>query len=985
MRCLSVTLILGLFVFSALGQKPATGPSRSKPAATRAKPAPTTPKKLDEQAEWDKALALTDGQQRIGALKKFIKNFPKSARIAEATTRLVTAEYNLANDKLVAGEIDDAVDLYTAAVNDASKPVSGEIWSDQLSKIAPNLYFRGARGEALDITKLLESKVDGSSAQLLEIATFYLSIESGGEAKRVVEAVLKLEPNSAAAYQTLGLAERMDFNLEDSAAAFAKALELEPDSLPARRGLAEMKRSLGKPDEAAALYREILTKDDTNLPARTGLILSLFDAGSRRDAEAAMARSLEANPGNVILLAGAAYWYAANAEGEKAVEYARKAIESDPRFIWSHIALARGLLSQGKPIEAERTLLAARRYGNFPTVEYELASVRLAAGLYREAADDLATSFSVADGTIHTKLGGRVPRDSKYFTELVGYERRASIFAPTAADDPESAAQLRALLELKQSLDAAEPNAGAVTAAADEFIKSDDRMKVHREIFAASQLLDKKVALPKVIEIAKAAPQALDAGLDVPEASTAVLASELYENRRIAAARGEYIAVPPVPRATLSAVLRGRIEEIAGWAYYQMQDSEQATLRLRRAVSVLPADSAYWRSSLWKLGTTLAVAGKDAEALDAYIKSYKGGPPDALRYQAIEAVYRRVNGSTDGLETQIGPNPASPQIAQNTQATPTPNVAEATPSETTAIETSAPSPSPTATSETAEPSPTPTVEIATSSPSPTIELPTPSPTPTVALPAVAPELANAPQIVPIATPIVPESTPDQTPTIEIATPSPTPLETQAPAETPPLPAPTVETTPSPSVDITPTVEAPTAPTPVFSPTPKEAGAQNTSKELFPPVVIKIPSRPPKMPVAKTSPSPTPQEGAEPEPSPTPEQGELAPLPSPVPGASPAPTPAEVRPCSLTVSDETVNLQIGGGDVAVIIGRTDDNELEGLTASSTSPENVTVRQQVIEGMKTRAIFILHPAGRSTGIYQVVFEMPCGRREIVVRLR
>ena len=91
-------------------------------------------------------------------------------------------------------------------------------------------------------------------------------------------------------------------------------------------------------------------------------------------------------------------------------------------------------------------------------------------------------------------------------------------------------------------------------------------MRVHRQIFAASELLEKKIALPKVIEITQAASTNLEAGLDIPEPSTAVMASELYENRAIAAAGGQYINVPNVPRATLSAVLRGRIEEIGGWA-----------------------------------------------------------------------------------------------------------------------------------------------------------------------------------------------------------------------------------------------------------------------------------------------------------------------------------------------------------------------------------------------------------------------------------
>jgi tetratricopeptide (TPR) repeat protein len=1007
MRSLTLTLLLGLLAISAPAQKP-------NAKSARPKPSPTPTKKLNEQAEWDKANALTTATERIAAFKRFIKNFPKSTRLTEATSLLVSAEYGSANEKLVAGAIDDAADLYTAAVNDAPKPIPETIWSDQLSKIAPNLYFRGARGEALDIAKLLEAKADASVPQLLDIASFYLSIESGVEAKRVAEAAIKFDGNSSAAYQTLGLADRMEFDLEGSAAAFAKALELEPDSLTARRGLAEMQRSLGRADEAVALYRQILAKDEANVPARTGLILSLFDAGSRADAETEMARSLEENPGNVILLAGAAYWYAAHSEGDKAVEYAQKAIATDPRFVWSHIALARGFLAQGRPVEAEKTLLVARRYGIFPTIEYELASSRLAAGLYREAAEELAKSFTVADGLVKTKLGRRVPRESKYVTELVGYERRASIFAPTAADNPESASQLRALLELKQALDAPNPDAEVVSRLADEFTRGDDKMKVHRQLFAANQLLEKKIALPKVLEIVKAAPQSLDAGLEVSDVATAVLASELYEPRKVAAARDDYVTVPAVPRSTLSSVLRGRIEEITGWAHYQMNDPTQATVHLRRAVSVLPADSAYWTSSLWRLGTALTVNGNDAEGLDAYIRSYKGSAPDSVRYNAIATVYKRVKGSTEGLEAQIGPDPsvpiASELVAQKTEPTtdiptviPTP---ASTPEAAAVVPINTPTASPTP--EQTTPSPTPTAEEAKNtptpeaSPMPTLEeiKPTPEsppistreeakPTPTPTVAATPPNIIDAPPIVPVARPTaIPEApSPVPSPTVEIATPSPTPTSTP---------------------DVTPT---PTA-TLTVSPTPERESAVARTKlesnELFPPVIITIPVPETTKPSPRTEPSPTPAEEKAideakpvqtPVASPTPEaKVEEVPTPTPTPTPEITPTqppsdarprvverPTYVKPCRLTVSEEAVTLQTGGGDLAVIVGRDDDNELDGLTATSTSPENVSVRRQVIEGMRTRALFVLHPVGTKSGVFQVLFEMPCGRREIVVRVK
>src|SRR5204862_3617675 len=114
----------------------------------------------------------------------------------------------------------------------------------------------------------------------------------------------------------------------------------------------------------------------------------------------------------------------------------------------------------------------------------------------------------------------------------------------------------------------------------------------------------------------------------------------------------------------MSAVLRGEIEMLTGWAEFQMDHPSDAVIRLKRAVSVFPPDSSWWRTGMWRLGTALVGAGKDSEALEAYVKSYKSeGAPDPLKYSVIEGVYRRVNGNTEGLEAKIGPDP-SPVVAK---------------------------------------------------------------------------------------------------------------------------------------------------------------------------------------------------------------------------------------------------------------------------------------------------------------------------------
>lgn len=796
----------------------------------------------------------------------------------------------LGNEKLAAGETEAALKLILAAVKDAPTPIPNQLFTETLGKIPGNLYFRNLRDEAIEIANILESKAATNFAQLLNIAGFHLSIENGSEARRVAENVIKLDANSAAAYQTLGLANRIDFKLDESASAYAKATELDPESLTALRGLAEMKRSLGLSDEAVDLYREILAKSDVNVSARTGLVLALFDAGKRAEAETEMTKALETNPNNVMLLAGAAYWYAASNEGSRAVELAQKAIDLDPRFIWSHIALARGHLNRNQPALAERTLLAARKYGNFPTLEYEIASARLSAGLYREAIEVLSKSFSIKDGNIQVKLGRRVPAEAADFTQLIGIERRASLFTPKAADSSDNANQLKALLEFSQELGSTSPKSDSTVAAAENFMQGDDNMKLHRQIFVASELLDKKVALSKVVEITKAAQTNLEKGLDVADPATAVMATELYEDRSIALANGRYVSVPNVPRLTLSVVLRGRIEEIAGWASFQLDDPGQAVVHLKRAVGILPTDSAWWRSSTWRLGTALAASGNDSEAIEAYINSYKSSTPDVIRYNTIESLYKRLKGNTEGLVERIGPNPSTQTDSATVAQSPEP-IQKAAQLEAVTVE----------------------------------KTPTPE---TVEQPSSGEGKAAEPT----------RSSPSS---VEAASKN---LDQETPLDNP---------------LITETEEAKTE-----KPTAKIAA---TPKELFPPVVIKIAANKlgKNAPKVEKKAEPTPTSKTTPEPT-----------------SEPIP---EIKPCILTVNNESPVLTKEQGSMALIVKSEGNEDLEELKAVPADTNGLSIRREVIAGLTTQALFVLQLAGASDGEHRITFEMPCGKKEITVKVR
>ncbi len=587
---------------------------------------------LDEKVELEKAVNEPDATARIAALQKFIENFPNSAEIVRARELIARARAELGENSLKTGDTAKGVEFFKSAVADAPQPMSEKLFTEVIMLLPTNLFFRGERGAAFDVAELIEGKIGGDAKQILGLATFYIAIENASNARRLAQKAIEFAPEMPAAYHTLGIANRLGFRLDEAVAAYTKALELDPALLVSKRGLAEMKRATGKPDEAIILYREILEKDATDANVKTGLVLSLFESGKLAEAETEMDKLILENVNNLPLLVGAAYFYAAHGNGEKAVDLAQKALAIEPRYTWANIALARGFLAQKRPLDAEKVLLAARNYGNFPTLDYEIAAARLQAGFYREAAEELKKNFEVKDGVLTTYLGNRVGVDAEDFLKLLSLERRAAIFAFDPADTSENAERLKSLLEFSKELNNETADETALSETADRFIKGDDKMKIHRQMFVAGRLLDKKKNLPKVIELTRAAIKGVDTALDVPNASAAVMADELYETRTLAISRGELLIVPEVPRRTLSVILRGRIEELSGWTLYQQDKPAEAVVKLKRAVSVLPEDSNWWRSSMWRLGAALEADGKTKEALENYIKSYKSGETNPAKY-----------------------------------------------------------------------------------------------------------------------------------------------------------------------------------------------------------------------------------------------------------------------------------------------------------------------------------------------------------------
>jgi uncharacterized membrane protein YgcG/tetratricopeptide (TPR) repeat protein len=598
--------------------------------------------------------------KRIDKLKAFLQTHPRSPARLRATELIVVARATLGDQKLQAGDVPGGLEMFRLALAETPAEMTDYLYNDVVSKIPVNLILRGQRAAAIDSAHTIEALVRLNPKRLLALASFYLALEDVAEATRIAEFAVKVAPDLAAAHQALGSARHIGLLLDEAAAEYSRALELDSKLLAARRGLADLKRAAGKSQEAEALYRELLQANPKDNAARTGLILSLFDLGKKDEAEAELASTLKEDERNILLLTGAAYWYAAHNQATRAVELGQKAVDIEPRYTWAQIAMARGLVASKRPLDAERALRFVRKYGRFPTLDYELATVLASLGLYDEAVAELSRSFTLKNGEVETKLAGRVLTRAAGFTELLARERQASIFQATAADSETNSKLLQALMAFTEVIN---PPAGQTISEADalaagqEFIGGDDPMRAYRQVYVASRLLKRRIAMANVIELSQAAMLGVEAAVDAPAATVAVQADDMKEIRATAISVGGTPSIQEAPRYALSALLRGRIEDQIGWALFNQDKKEEAITHLRLAVGVLPERTPIWREALWHLGAALEADGKSQQALLYYMKNYVTGLPDPIHRAVIEALYRKVNGSLDGLDEKIGPSP----------------------------------------------------------------------------------------------------------------------------------------------------------------------------------------------------------------------------------------------------------------------------------------------------------------------------------------
>jgi tetratricopeptide (TPR) repeat protein len=642
------------------GTKPPRRSLAAKGSTTVTKPAskkPATPVQEEDDEETVSLTLVLPVAERVVKLKEFLETHPESEERARAIEYLVSAHAAVGDQKLKNGDSTGGIEHLMLAIDAADPAVTADnLFNGVILQIPNNLYLRGERTAAFKAAQNIETKFGSDPKRLLAVASFYLGLERGDEVIRIAESAIKIAPDLAEAHRIMALGLHVSLRLDEAAEEYKRTLELDPASKVSRVSLADLYRASGKAEQALALYNEQLASDPKDRAARAGKVISLLELSRQDEANAELEAALTAEPRNLPLLAGTAYWFAARGNHEKAFDLARRAVAVESRYTWAQVALAHAYLGSKQPLDAERAMRYARQFGKFPTLNYELANVLASMGLYQEAADVLGESFAIKEDQIQTRLAGHLPASDASFIDLLAPERRAGIFQARSADTPENARLMKALLALNAAVTPAEGekvNETAAVAAAQEFASGTDNMRAFRQLYAANRLLRNGIGIPTVLELVAAARKASDDALNVPTVTMAVQAEEFRELRARAIASGTIPDVADAPRRVLTNILMGRIEDLEGWALFNQEKYTQAMDHLKQATEILPAGTPAWRAAFWHLGAAHEQSGQNAQALDYYIKSYQGAEPDTVKRSIIEQLYRQVNGSLDGLENRL--------------------------------------------------------------------------------------------------------------------------------------------------------------------------------------------------------------------------------------------------------------------------------------------------------------------------------------------
>jgi tetratricopeptide (TPR) repeat protein len=593
-------------------------------------------------------LEIEDPAVRTAALQKFLATGAGSEQARLAREAIVIKWAQLAESALAQSDIERGAENFRRAIARLPERVTDRFFEEAVIRIPFALSARGYRNEAVELAREIEKRFARDTPKLAALGEFYMTIEATGEAIRALESASKLAGGDAKLDRLLGAAYRMGLRLDDAIAKYRLATSLDAGDKRSWYDLANLYRARGDYAGAVELYRKQLEIVPNHSSSYKGLALAYLAQGDEERMKESLnqARDLlgsDDGAGDVYLQTQLAFHYLARNRLKEARQAATAALLVEPRYSWARIAAAEVDLADGKYFDAERNLIAARSYANFPTLYFTLGKLYLIAEDFDGALEQFSKAFDYSSqGRFTARLGGVFDAQADNLKELLAREHQAAIFlakAPTK-DETFKIAEglvrfdvgLRAVKTMMSSSSKGEPGQiKEMERAALDFIEAESSRRSFRMLIVAEKLAQAGVSTDLAVDLAE---QAL--GL-------AQVATE---------PEGALRDYPNYDRNGRLAIFRGRALSAKGWALFKAGKNQEAAAALTESTQAY-GSLAEGRRALRRLATVKETLGELKEALDLYIAGYEAPPSGSssdISRLVIESLYRKINGSLEGLD-----------------------------------------------------------------------------------------------------------------------------------------------------------------------------------------------------------------------------------------------------------------------------------------------------------------------------------------------
>lgn len=310
--------------------------------------------------------------------------------------------------------------------------------ADNVLRVVPAMLAISAGTLAAQVPK-----IDATAVQdHLHKAESYLKANDQDDAKRELEAVLAIDPNSAEAYSNLGVIAFSRHDCQTASQRFRKALEIQPSLTKTEALLGICAKRVGDPAARALLEKSFSTLKDKQLRLEAGLELArLYDEQGDAGGTASVMRTLvNLDPDNVDVLFMAQRVYTELAddtlnklallapgsarmqqviaerlvnEGDlkRAIDHYQKALQIDPRVPGVHFELGEAML-ESSPGDTNAEAQALKEFesaiavdGDSAKTECQFANIALLHSQPEKALAHFQRALEIDPNEVQAQMG----------------------------------------------------------------------------------------------------------------------------------------------------------------------------------------------------------------------------------------------------------------------------------------------------------------------------------------------------------------------------------------------------------------------------------------------------------------------------------------------------------------------------------------------------------------------------------------------------